>query len=268
MRNGENITKIQRKDQILKALLEKGNVEVRQISNAFQVSEATIRRDLRQMADEGLLELVYGGATLPRKGNYPIAARKTRNVEAKRLIGRLAAQLVQPGDSIFIDSGTTCACMAPYLIDKQDVTVITNSNAVAADIGSHSNLNVLQLGGKFRHERMDSVGPFAQMVMEQLSGFRAFVGADGLDLRIGLTCTDIDTAHLYRAVIQHASESILLADHTKFSAPALYKIIEIDAIDRLVSDRRPPEEWAGLLNDKGIEMIAPTTEESTPNEGS
>jgi DeoR/GlpR family transcriptional regulator of sugar metabolism len=95
------------------------------------------------------------------------------------------------------------------------------------------------------------------MVMEQLSGYRAFIGADGLDLRIGLTCTDIETAHLYRSVIEHAAEIILLADHTKFSAPALYKIIEISAINRIVSDRLPPDAWTRMINECGIELIVP-----------
>lgn len=255
--SSENITKIRRKDEILKILLEQGHVEVRAISERFNVSEATVRRDLRRMADEGILDLVYGGATLPRKGNYSVHTRQTQNVEAKRVIGKLAADLVQHEDSIFISSGSTCACMVPNLRRLRDLSIITNSNLVTAEIGEQTSFNILQLGGKFRAERMDLVGPFAEMVIEQLSGYRAFLGADGLDSRIGLTSTDIDTAHLYRRVIENASETTLLVDFTKFSAPALYKIIEIHAINRLVTDKPPNKHWAEILENNGIDLIVP-----------
>jgi DeoR/GlpR family transcriptional regulator of sugar metabolism len=257
MSEARTVPKIRRKDEILRILYEQGHVEVRIISETFNVSEATVRRDLRRMNDEGLLELVYGGATLPRKGNFSLRSRQTRNMEAKRLIGQMAADLVRNGDSIFIDSGTTCCCMVPHLLMRQDLSIITNSNLVAAEIGERTNFNVLQLGGKFRFERMDSIGPFAQMVIEQLSGYRAFIGADGLALDIGMTTTDVETAHLYRSVIQHASEITLLADHTKFNAPALYKILGIDAVNRIVTDLPPPKEWADCLERNGIDVILP-----------
>ena len=253
----KTVPKIRRKDEILRILYEQGHVEVRPLSEILNVSEATTRRDLRRMSDEGLLELVYGGATLPRNGNYSIRSRQTRNTEAKRVIGQLAAGLVRNGDSLFIDSGTTCACMVPNLLTRQDLSIITNSNLVAAEIGERTNFNVLQLGGKFRFERMDSVGPFAQMIVEQLSGYRAFIGADGLALDIGMTSTDVDTAYLYRSVVLHASETTLLVDHTKFNAPALYKILGLDTVNRVVTDQPPPSEWMDLLERNGIDLILP-----------
>lgn len=262
-----NVSKIQRKDEILKVLYENGHLEVRDVSGRFGISEATVRRDLRRMADEGHLELVYGGATLPRKNSYSIRSRQTRDIEAKRVIGKLAADLVRNGDSIFLDSGTTCACIVPHLLSKKGLNVITNSNIVAVELGEKTEFNVLLLGGKFRYERMDCVGPFAQLMMEQFSGYRAFVGADGLNLEFGLTCTDIETAHLYRSVMQHASETTLVADHTKFSAPALYKIIEMSAVDRLVTDQPPTEDWAKELDRLGIEVIRPGQTEGETQHG-
>lgn len=253
----DNVTKVQRKDEILKVLFEKGHVEVKSLAEAFNVSEATARRDLRNMADEGLVELVYGGATMPRRGNYSLRVRKTRNVEAKRVIARLAAPFIQNRDAVFIDSGTTCGCLTPHLLSRQELSIITNSNLIAAEIGERTDFNVLQVGGKFRYERMDSVGPFAQMIMEQLSGYKAIIGADGLGLDIGLTSTDIETAHLYQTAIRHASETILLADHSKFSAPALYKISGIELVNRCVTDRPPSPEWQALLEKYGIDLVCP-----------
>lgn len=251
------VPKIQRKDEILRALYEKGHLEIREISTRFGVSEATVRRDLRRLADDGHLELVYGGATIPRKNSYSIQSRQTRDIEAKRIIGKLAAALVRNGDAIFLDSGTTCACLVPHLLARNNLKVITNSNLLAAQLGEQTDFEVIQLGGRFRFERMDSVGPFAQMMMEQLSGYRAFVGADGISLDFGLTCTDIETAHLYRSVIHHASETTLVADHTKFSAPTLYKMVGIEAINRLVTDRPISPEWNDVLERNGIDIIFP-----------
>jgi DNA-binding Lrp family transcriptional regulator len=98
------VSKIQRTDEILKILYEQGHIEVHEISARFGISEATARRDLHRMADEGLLEAVYGGATLPRNGNYSLHSRQARNIEAKRAIGQLAAEMVRNGDVVFIDS--------------------------------------------------------------------------------------------------------------------------------------------------------------------
>lgn len=252
-----NVSKLQRKDKILELLYERGHVEVREIAESFDVSEATARRDLRRLADEDQLELVYGGATLPRRGNYSFQARQARNIEEKRLIGRMAAALVRNGDSILLESGTTVGCMVPYLFTLRDLNVITNSAPVAQQLGERTDFNILFLGGKFRHERMDVVGPFAENAISQLSGYRAFVGADGLSLDIGLTGTDIETAHLYQNVIRHAGETNLLADHTKFSAPTLYKIIGLGAVNRVVTDRPVPAQWARALDREGIDLVLP-----------
>jgi DeoR/GlpR family transcriptional regulator of sugar metabolism len=258
------LSKIQRRDEILKTLYEQGHVEVRHIAQRLGTSEATARRDLRGLADEGVVDLVYGGATVPRTGNYTLQSRQRRNIDAKRAIGRLAADLVRSGDSLFIDSGTTCGAMVPHLLVRHDLTVITNCNLVAAQLGEHSDSNIIQLGGKFRFERMDSVGPLAQAAIERLSGFHAFVGADGLGFGVGLTSTDVDTASLYRTVIEQAAQSTLLVDHTKFSAPALHKIIDVGTVDRIVTDRPPPDGWAVALGRAGVEVIVPEiTEEDT-----
>jgi DeoR family transcriptional regulator of aga operon len=253
-----SVPKIQRKEEFLKLLYEKGHLEVRDIADRFGISGATVRRDLHRMAEEGLLELVYGGATLARKDNYSIRSRQTLNVEAKRAIGKLAAGFVRNGDTIFIDSGTTCDCMVPHLLSKRDLVVITNSNLVAAQLGESTSFSIIQLGGRFRFARMDSVGPHALMVMRNLSGYHAFVGTDGLTRDLALTSTDSETADLYRAVIENASETTLLVDHTKFGAPALHRFAEIGAVRRLVTDLPVAEEWAKVLERLGTEVVCPS----------
>jgi DeoR family transcriptional regulator of aga operon len=252
-----SLTTKQRRDVILRCILEHGHVEVKALSQEMAVSDATIRRDLRSLADENLIEPVYGGAILPRVTDFSFRSKAMRNVEAKRLIGRLAAGLVTDDEQIFIDSGTTCFEMCPHLKQRRGLNVIVNSARLAAELAGNSDIGVILIGGHYRPERMDSVGPLATATIEQLRGYLAFVGADGLSLDFGVSASDIESAHLYRQVIRNARETVLLVDHTKFLTPSLFKICELDDISRIVTDQTPLKEWLDYLNARGIELTAP-----------
>jgi DeoR/GlpR family transcriptional regulator of sugar metabolism len=250
----------QRRDQILARIYELGHVEVKELAVAMTVSEATVRRDLRTLADEGRLELVYGGATLPRASDFSFRTKATRNVEAKRVIGRLAADLVADGAQIYMDSGTTCFEMCPHLRRRRGVSIIANSVRLASELGAVPDLSVLLIAGLYRPERMDTVGPLASTTIDQLRGFQAYIGADGLSLDFGITAADIESAHLYRQVIRNARETILLVDHSKFLSPSLFKICEFDTISIVITDQKPNPPWLEFLNDKGIEVIYPQSD--------
>jgi len=257
----------QRRDQILARIYELGHVEVKELAAEIMVSEATVRRDLRTLADEGRLELVYGGATLPRASDFSFRTKATRNVEAKRVIGRLAADRVADADQVFLDSGTTCYEMAPHLRRKRGVSIIVNSARLAVDLGASPDLSVILIAGHYRPDRMDTVGPLAASTIDQLRGFRAFLGADGLSTDFGVTAGDIESAHLYRQVIRNAREAILVADHSKFLTPSLFKIAEWDAFSMVITDQRPNAQWLEFLNDKGIEVIYPKEEDAPGQPG-
>jgi len=252
-----SLTSKQRCDQILSLLVEQGHVEVKTLAKGMAVSEATIRRDLRALADSRQVELVYGGATVPRASDFSFRSKASRNVEAKRIIGRLAATLVMEDEQIFMDSGTTCFEMCQFLRRRRGLHVIVNSTRLAVELGSAGEASVILIGGHYRPERMDSVGPLATATMEQLRGYLALIGADGLSMDFGVTASDIDSAHLYRQVIRNARETILLVDHSKFLSPSLFKICEFDEISRIITDQRPRTEWLDFLNAQGIELFYP-----------
>ncbi len=248
----------QRRQHILSLVLERGHVTVRDLGEEMSVSEATIRRDLRGLADSGEVELVYGGATLPRASDFSFRSKSQRNVESKRVIGKLAATLVADGETLFLDSGTTAFAMAPHLKRRRGLSVIVNSARLAAELGTGSgDLSLILLGGRFRADTMDTIGPLALATLEQLRGFRLFLGADGLSAEFGVTAADMESAHLYRLAIRHARETILLADHSKFLAPSLVRICEFQALSRIVTDRSPSPEWLEFLNEQGIEILHP-----------
>lgn len=242
--------------------MEKRHVTARDLAIHVAASEATVRRDLRALADEGQVELVYGGATIRRPADFSFRSKGQRNVEAKRLIGRLAAELVADGQQIFVDSGTTCFEMTPYLKRKRGVSIIVNSARLALELDSPS-VNVILLGGQYRPDRMDTVGPLAISALEQLRGYVAFIGADGVSMDFGLAAADIESAHLYRLAVSNARETILLADHSKFVAPSLFKIVEWESISRVITDARPPREWCEFLEAKGITLISGNAEDQT-----
>lgn len=252
MSTGQN-----RREQILEKLIAHGHVAVKDLSANLVVSEATIRRDLRLLADQRQVDLVYGGATVPRTNDHSLQSRAQRNIEAKRTIGKLAGDLVLDHDMIYVDSGTTSFEMRHHISRRRNLIVILNSTRLASELGPMPDVNVICLGGQYRPDRMDTLGPLALEAIDQLRGYRAFIGADGLCPEFGVSANDVETAYLYQHVIRNARETVLLADHTKFQSPSLFRICGFEDISRVVTDRSPTPDWLELFAANGIEVIAP-----------
>jgi DeoR/GlpR family transcriptional regulator of sugar metabolism len=252
-----NASAEERRKWILDEVARQGHVGVRELAETTEVSEATVRRDLRHLADQGEIELVYGGATPVRDRDHSIQTRTTRNAREKRIAGRLAATLVKDGEMLFVDSGTTCFEMHEGLKQRRSLTVVLNSTRLAQELADSPELSLVFLGGHFRPDRMDTVGPLAANAIDQLRGYVAFFGADGLSPDFGVSANDIQTAYLYQHVIKNARESILVVDHTKFNAPSLFRIEGFEAISRIVTDQPPSAEWQKILAERGIELVTP-----------
>ncbi|MFP4106004.1 MAG: DeoR/GlpR family DNA-binding transcription regulator [Phycisphaerae bacterium] len=246
----------QRRESILAEVYERGHVSVKDLASQLAVSEATVRRDLRALARDGKVETVYGGATVPRNSDFSFNAKQVRNVEAKRTIGRLAAELIGDNDQLFLDSGTTCFEVLPYLANRRRLSVIVNSSRLALELDKPG-LGAILLGGQYRPDRMDTVGPMAISSLDQLRGYLCFIGTDGISQDFGLTASDIESAALYRLATRNARETILLVDHTKFNRPSLFKIVEFEAVGRVITDQQPDEDWMGYFDRMGIEVIWP-----------
>ncbi|MDH7598231.1 MAG: DeoR/GlpR family DNA-binding transcription regulator [Sedimentisphaerales bacterium] len=250
------LSQAQRREAIIAQLYRDGHVQINGLAEQLKVSVATIRRDLKALARDGLLELTHGGATVRRDSDLSFMAKLTRNAEEKKTIGRLAAALVQDGDQVFLDSGTTCFHLAQYLRSKRQLCVIVNSIRTAQELISPG-VKVLLLGGQFRPERMDTIGPMASASLDQLRGYKAFFGTDGLGMDFGPTATDIESASLFGQAVRSARHAILLADHTKFDAPALYRIVEWKSVAKIVTDRQPSDEWMQFFSSLQIQVIYP-----------
>ncbi|MBP8605710.1 MAG: DeoR/GlpR transcriptional regulator [Phycisphaerae bacterium] len=246
----------QRRQAVMNWVYQLGHVSVRRLAEELQVSEATVRRDLQGLAAEGLLELTHGGASVVRNSDYSFISKSMRNVEAKRTIAKMASQMIADGEQIFLDSGTTCFEMTPFLRNKRSLSVIVNSIRTAQELFTPT-LKVLMLGGQYRPERMDTVGPLAAETLGRLRGYCAFLGTDGLGMDFGLTSIDIESAHLFGLAARNARQVVLLADHSKFGSPSLYKIADFDCLSTIITDRRPSEQWCAYLEKKNIAVLFP-----------
>lgn len=251
-----------RRDEILTLAYQSGHVSVRDIATELRVSEATVRRDLQGLAAEGLLELTHGGASVVKSSDYSFMSKFRRNIESKRIIAKMASDLVSDGDQLFLDSGTTCYEMTACLRSKKGLSVIVNSVRTAQELQAPG-VNVLLLGGQYRPDRMDTVGPIAFEVLERLRGYRAFLGTDGISLDFGLTSVDVDSAHIFNLATRNALDCVLLADSSKFDHPSLYKIAEFSCISTLITDKKPSAEWVAFLAENNIDVIFPKTESET-----
>lgn len=247
---------ISRRDQIMAALLTQKRVLVSKLAADLAVSEATVRRDLKKLAVEEQIHLVHGGAALRPEIDYSFHAKNLRNPEAKEVIGQLAAGVVSDGEHLFVDSGTTCFQMVPHLRQRKQLSVLATSVRLASEFTTPG-VNVVLLGGLFRPARMDTIGPLAVSSLEQLRGYIAFIGADGLSQDFGPSASDMESAFLHQMVVRNARETVLLVDESKFAAPSIYRICRWDQVHKVVTEKTPPQEWVEFFRERQIKLIRP-----------
>lgn len=233
-KNSTVLFKEERKIQILRLLEEDQRVEVADLSRRFNVSEDTIRRDLRDLEGQGLILKTHGGALKHVAAPRTFENRLEHAAHFKLLIGEAAAGLVEAGDCVLIDSGTTALSLARSLKVSR-AKILTNSLDVAQVISSNPNFELIVLGGRWDplHQLVGSV------TVEQLSRYRVdkvFLGMPGLDSRHGITVPSEEEAAVKRAMIQIGQQVIALADHTKLGEVAFAYVAPASAIDILVTD--------------------------------
>lgn len=247
----------ERRDRILDALDRHGAVKVTTLHDTLGFSEATLRRDLQQLEDDGLLRRTRGGAL--RLKPEVVQERSVSDKAAicaaeKQAIGRAAARLVLPGDVIALNGGTTTAQLARALHQVASLRLVTNSIGVAAELAGRPNVEVTVTGGTLRGS-MELYGPQAEQMLEHLFVRTAFLGVDGLTLRHGLTTYNPLEAHTNQAIIARAERVVVVADHTKIGRVTLALIAPCSAIHTLITDSAAPTGELEALRAAGIEVL-------------
>ncbi|MFQ5984447.1 MAG: DeoR/GlpR family DNA-binding transcription regulator [Alphaproteobacteria bacterium] len=245
-----------RQTAILRAVTLKGLCTVAELANELEVSDETIRRDIKLLARDGLVRKVHGGVSLPDPLHEPgYHQRLQQNAEAKRAIAQLAAEQVQNGDSLMLDTGSTTAYVANALRDRRELLVVTNSVDIARTLATRNGNRVYMAGGELRADDGAALGPSATTFVEQFRVRLAFLSIGAIDLEDGLMDYDLSEAEFSRVVMGRAERRIVVADHTKFGHRALVEVAPLDAIDALVTDIEPPGSFAEQLKQAGVTVL-------------
>ncbi len=231
-------------------------VRVSALSELFGVSEVTIRRDLEVLERKGVLERTHGGAVrslrMRREPRYGEAA--AANPEAKRAIGRTAASFVEPGDTVFLNGGTTTLQVFRYL-DADGVRIVTNHVGIAAE-AAERDVELLLIGGRVRSASNSAVGPFATDALRRVFATRSFIGVEGISLRSGLTTPTEAEAEVARLMIEQTrGEVTVVADATKIGTIADVVIAPLERVDRLVVDTDVDAELTEPIAAAGVEVV-------------
>jgi DeoR/GlpR family transcriptional regulator of sugar metabolism len=245
----------QRKREILETLTRDGQVIAKTLSERYGVSEDTIRRDLREMAAEGLLQRVHGGALPASPAVGGLSVREQLSSPAKGRIAHAAAQLVAPGQTIIIDGGTTSIELVRSLPKALAATVVTHSPNVAVALAEHHDIDVILIGGRLFRHSMVTVGTAA---LEALGHIRAdifFMGVTGVHLRAGLSTGDLEEAYMKRALSAQAAETVVLASAEKINSASRCKIGEIGLANTIVAERGAPADFVAGLERLGITVV-------------
>jgi DeoR family transcriptional regulator, fructose operon transcriptional repressor len=251
-----------RHEHILNELRSKGRLKVKELAKSLAVTEVTIRRDLCYLQDNGLLKKTYGGAVLagPSSMQSLVSYRQTQNSTAKQIIGKIAASRIDDGDNIYLEAGSTCYEIIPYLENKKDLTVIVNSVNLMTRLHEQTHHRILITGGEYRAETMDMIGPTAEAAISQLGAFTAFTSADVISVESGISGRDIATVSFTRQVLMRANKKIFVGIRSKFNKAALYKIADLEDLDCIITDFDPGAKWRNAALQKNIELLFPDTD--------
>ena len=253
--------KIDRINRIHELLKSVHNISINDLCDTFQVSKNTIRRDIAELEQQGLIKKVYGGIVLaePSGSPEPFASRESRNADAKKQIARMAADFVHDGDVIYIDSGTTTMHMIPYLTEKHRLTIVTASVHVINAASNYSNLNVLATGGSLVTPSKAFVGPQVIQVLRRYNISKVFLASTGISLEHGATNASPLECEIKRCLVEKDCEHFLLVDDSKFDIASLMSYCTLKEMQYIVTNKMPPEKYISYCTANHIQLITPDT---------
>jgi len=242
----------EREHKIVELLAEDASISVGEISKQLDVSTVTIRNDLSSLAEKGIIIRTHGGA-FP-VFHQSILERQKERVRAKTGIAKAAAELIQDGEAIMIEAGTTTAQIARYLLGKRDLHVVTNSTLVIPFARVNPGIHLTMVGGEFRPLTESLVGPVALRHLEEFFVKTAFIGTDGLTLEYGLTTHLVEGAEIVRKMAAQAERTVLVADSSKFGKVGFARVLPLESVDMLITDSELTGEARSQLEAIGLEI--------------
>ena len=247
----------ERRKEIVKLLEKEKRASVNKLSEEFDVSRATIRRDLSNLEKNGFLRRTHGGAILSgsSKMEPSFKEKEDKLAEEKNKIGKKAAEIIKNGDTIFIDAGTTTRYIIDHIKNKENLTIVTHALHIINKIKNDNlDFDLVVVGGEFKKSTEAMIGPVAEDFLKKLRVDKSFIGVNGFNLESSATTPDLKEAKIKEIALNIAGENFLLFDQSKWEEVYFYKFGELDQINFIITDNINNNREKSL-KDKGIEVI-------------
>ena len=254
---GKTLIPAQRRERIQAYLATHKIVATSELCELLEVSEATVRRDLEWMENQGVIERTHGGAIFNERVNLEqeYQQRAQRFPNAKRRIGALAASLIEDGDIVFVNSGTTTTQLIRQMRSDADVTVITNNLIAALEVGE-VDFELLLLGGSYQSRSSSVAGRFAINNLSQVYATKAFIGVDGISLKHGYTVPSNAEAEVVHLMLERTQGQIfVISDHSKWGVVSNFEIAPIQRIKKLITDEGLEASARASLEARSVEIM-------------
>jgi len=253
----KSMTGPERQEQVLRLLSHQPRVTIAHLCELFGVSEATARRDLELLADQGKVQRVHGGAISIRQAppEPPVLLRSSEMADEKKRIGLAAAQLINDGETVFLGSGSTVLEVAQALREKRCLTVITNSLLVCNTLSASQGITLISLGGMLRQTEMSFIGHLVEQALNELRADKVIIGIHAIDLQQGLTNDYLPETMTDRAILRVGKQVIVVADHTKLGTVSTAFVAPIVAMQTLVTSQGAPLNVVTTLQSRGIQVV-------------
>lgn len=258
----DKLLQAERLDKIRNILVNKGTVYVSRLSQIYEVSENTIRRDLMLLEEEGLCYRTKGGASFLKSSQLvgPFVKRIEKNKEAKKAIAKCASDLVENGMTIILDSGTTCFELAEILRTRSHLTVITNSLASANILSGSPDITLIVSGGILHDQSQSLTGSPAESFFAQFHADIVFLSVKAVSVEFGYSEHTIPESSVKKGMIDAAERIVILADNSKLNKKALCPLAQINSAQLLITDSCADYEFVKNLNESGLAVqMAPVS---------
>lgn len=253
--------KNRRQDQLIALLKENESLSVRELAMKFSVSEMTIRRDLEILKGNQLIDRSYGRATIKRDFSertfpeeYELNSEKNKMNAEKDRIGRFAAGMIEPGDVLIVDTGSTTDRLARYIPEGLDITVLCYNYNVLSQVLHKDRINLIFAGGYYHRRDQMFESPQGINLIENIRATKLFLSAHGIHEKLGLTCAHTYEVPVKRTVLQSAQTKILIADSSKFGKVKTAYFAQMNEVDEIVTDSGISDEWREILKNAGIRL--------------
>ena len=245
-----------RRKKILELLEKNGSVRVTELSNIFSISEVTIRTDLADMENKGLLTRVHGGAVSSYKPYYNMSLnqRMSTNQEQKEIIAKKIAGMIDDNDTIMLNSGTTTLLVFRAIPRNLNLSIVTNSISIALEGTTNPNFNIILLGGLINSKYQFTFGDDAIRQLKSYHADKLILSVDGIDSEHGLSTYYDKEAEIDRIMLEQSNVNIVAADHSKFNRCAFTKISELSVADYIVTDSSVPESLKNKFSKNSIKI--------------